>query len=420
MKKFISAIASVLLFSLVIGCGEKPPVEEVSTSTEVSVDASTDETVSTSTETVTSETVVSDEPQQEEKVSVLESAPTVYLKDIYAEHGLKVGTCLTTSMLSNDKYVKLIKEQYNSITMENSMKPDYIFNKTQSIETGELVVELNSDAKRMLKWAKENDFSVRGHTLVWYSQTPKWIFYEGFDVKNELASRETMLSRMESMIKQMFEVLKAEDYIDLFYAYDIVNEAWMENGSMRDCLWKKTIGDDYLWYAFYYADKYAPESIDLYYNDYNEQYKYSTLVKFVDTLKDDKGNYLIDGIGLQAHLYTQDDLFGYFRAIDELAKTGLKLEMTELDVCLGSWQNKLPATDENFMKQGIFYYKLIEGLFERIDNGTLNMDSITFWGFLDPLSWRSTQRPLLFDGGRNPKYAFYGAAQLKDYAGYEY
>ena len=113
---------------------------------------------------------------------------------------------------------------------------------------------------------------------------------------------------MESMIRQVFEILTEQGYIDLFYAYDVVNEAWMEDGTMRKSHWSEIIGDDYLWYAFYFADKYAPESIDLYYNDYNEQFKTDTLVKFVKTLVDENGKSLIDGVGLQAHLYTSDSL----------------------------------------------------------------------------------------------------------------
>ena len=65
----------------------------------------------------------------------------------------------------------------------------------------------------------------------------------------------------------------------------------MEDGTIRKSHWTETIGDDYLWYAFYYADKYAPDYIDLYYNDYNEQYKADTLSVFVNTLKDDDGRY---------------------------------------------------------------------------------------------------------------------------------
>lgn len=342
-----------------------------------------------------------------------------YLKDLFASHGMKVGTCFTTQMIDRAVVNNLVKGHFNSVTMENAMKPDYIFNKNKSIETGELVIEFGNDALKMMKWAKENDFSMRGHTLVWYSQTPEWIFHEDFNASKGLVDRETMLVRMENYIKRVFETIDELGYTDIFYAYDVVNEAWMENGTMRNTRWSEIIGDDYLWYAFYFADKYAPESIDLYYNDYNEQFKTQTLYDFVNTLVDENGRYLIDGIGFQAHLYTSDNLDQYFTTVEKLGETGLKLQLTELDVCLGKYQAPKPATEDNLKEQGRFYYDLINGLFERADKGLIKMDALTFWGIVDNMSWRREYNPLLFNSSFKPKYALFGALQMKDYAGFE-
>ena len=194
----------------------------------------------------------------------------------------------------------------------------------------------------------------------------------------------------------------------------------MEDGKIREEMnyWYQIIGEDYLWHAFYYADKYAPESIALYYNDYNEQYKTDALLKFVDTLVDEEGNYLIDGIGLQAHLYTGDDLNTYLNTVEQLGATGLMVELTELDVSLGTWQNKLMDTDENLRTQGKYYYELIGGLFKLAEEGKVKMDALTFWGFADGLSWRKDASPLLYDTLYMPKYALYGALQIKEKAGY--
>ncbi|MBO4421428.1 MAG: endo-1,4-beta-xylanase [Lachnospiraceae bacterium] len=341
------------------------------------------------------------------------------LKDLFAEHGMKVGTCLNTQMIDRAVVKNLLLTHFNSVTMENSMKPDYLFNKKKSQETGELVVEFNSDALKMMKWAQENNYSMRGHTLIWYSQTPDWIFHVDFDQNKDLVDRDTMLKRMEGYIKNVFAALEELGYIDIFYAYDVVNEAWMENGTVRQNRWTQIIGEDYLWYAFYYADKYAPETIDLYYNDYNEQFKTLTLYNFVNTLVDEDGRYLIDGIGLQAHLYTTDNLDQYFKTVDKLGETGLKLQLTELDVCLGKYQAPKPGTDENLRKQGCFYYDLINGLFERVDSGKIKMDALTFWGITDSMSWRKEYKPLLYDTLYKPKYSLYGAFQMKEYAGFD-
>ena len=341
------------------------------------------------------------------------------IKDIFEEHEIKAGTCVSSYVIGNSSMSDLILEQFCSITMENAMKPDYILNQDRSKAEGRLIVEYNNEAVSILKWAQENDLSMRGHTLIWYSQTPDWIFREGFDNKGALVGRWEMLTRMESLISGNFEELKRLGYLDLFYAYDVVNEALIEDGSIRKSHWTETIGDDYIWYAFYFADKYAPQTIDLYYNDYNEQYKADHLAEFVGTLTDEDGRSLIDGIGLQAHLYTSDDLKGYFNAVDTLAQTDLKLQLTEVDVGLGKYQNPLSPTDANLKNQGRFCYDLISGLFERVDSGMAKIDAITFWGFSDGISWRKEYSPQLYDSDLNPKYALYGAMQIYDYSGYK-
>lgn len=344
---------------------------------------------------------------------------TETFQSLFAKHGMKAGTCLSDFMIRDTKCQDFIKANFNSITFENHMKPDYILDQKASVEAGDLVVSFNDATKALLKWCSDNEMAMRGHTLVWHSQTPNWIFYENFDTNGQLVSRDTMLARMESYIKQVFQLLDEMGYLESFYAYDVVNEAWMEDGTKRESLWLQTIGEDYLWYAFYYANQYAPNYIDLYYNDYNEQFKTDTLYDFVQTLVDEEGNYLIDGVGFQAHLYTEDSLTDYFNTVDKIASLGLKINLTELDVCLGTWPDIKPPTEENLKAQGQFYYNLINGLLQRVDEGKVKMDALTFWGFADHMSWRHERSPLLLDKTFQPKYAYYGALQMKEYAGFD-
>ena len=344
------------------------------------------------------------------------------IKEVFAEHNMKAGTCMSYHMMTTKKTDQMMKQHFNSITFENELKPDAILNQQESKKADDIVVVFNNNTLEMLEWCKENGMAVRGHTLIWHSQTPNWIFHEGFDTSNPRASRDVMLARMESYIKQVFEKLEELGYLDMFYAYDVVNEAWIDNGTMRpESMWLQTIGDDYLWYAFYFADKYAPEHVDLYYNDFNEQIgaKPEALYNFVQTLKDENGEYLIDGIGFQAHLYTEDSLDDYFATVDKLSTLGIKINLTELDVSLGTWQNIKYGSDEVLREQGRFYYNLINGLFARVDAGTVKMDALTFWGFADKLSWRAERNPLLFNSLYLPKYSFYGAIQVKELAGFE-
>ena len=340
------------------------------------------------------------------------------IKDVFAEHGMKAGTCISSMVIDGQAMEKMILEQFNSVTTENAMKPDSILSQEKSRAQGDIVVEFSDETIKLLNWAKANGYAMRGHTLIWYSQTPEWIFHQSFDENLGYVGREEMLSRMETFIKGVFEELDRLDYLDMFYAYDVVNEGIMEDGSIRESNWSDIIGDDYIWYAFYYADKYAPESVDLYYNDYNEQYKAEYVCELAQTLVDEDGRSLIDGIGMQAHFFTSDDLDVYFEEVDKLAETGLKMQLTEVDVGLGKYLYPDVATLDRLKYQGQFYYTLINGLFERADAGKINMDAITFWGFTDAASWRSEYTAQLFDDELLPKYAYYGAMQIKEYAGY--
>ena len=339
------------------------------------------------------------------------------IKGVYDTQGLKnTGTCINGFVIKT--FADNIIDNYNSVTMENDMKPEAILDQTKSVAAGDLIVNYPDRTFELLDWAKENNMQVRGHTLVWHSQTPQWIFYEDFDTKKPLVDRDTMLARMESYIKQNFELLEERGYIDMFYAYDVVNEAVEDNGTLRNSLWKAIIGDDYIWHAFYYADKYAPEHIKLYYNDYNEQFKTEHVVALAESLKDEDGRSLIDGIGCQAHLYTGDSIFKYMKTLEAFSATGLDVQMTEIDVSLGTWQKVLEPTDENLRTQGQYYYDLVNSIIEANKSAKTNVSGITFWGVSDGVSWRRDRSPLLFDLDFKPKYSYFGAAQDKDHSGY--
>jgi endo-1,4-beta-xylanase len=339
------------------------------------------------------------------------------IKGVYDSNGFKnTGTCINGFVTKT--FADNIIENYNSVTMENDMKPEAILSQSKSIAAGDLVVDYPQRTIDLLEWSKANNMKVRGHVLVWHSQTPQWIFYEDFDTKKPLVDRDTMLARMDSYIKQNFALLESLGYLDIFYAYDIVNEAVEDNGTLRDSLWKRIIGDDYIWHAFYYADKYAPEHIKLYYNDYNEQFKTQALVDLAKSLVDESGRSLIDGIGCQAHLYTGDSIFKYMKTLEAFSATGLDVQITEIDVSLGTWQNILEPTDENLRVQGQYYYELVNSIIEGNKAGTTNISGITFWGVSDGASWRRDRNPLLFNLDFMPKYSYFGAVQDKAHAGY--
>ena len=104
--------------------------------------------------------------------------------------------------------------------------------------------------------------------------------------------------------------------------------------------------------------------------------------------------------------------------LEAFSTLGLDVQITELDVSLGTWQNILSATEENLRAQGQFYYELVSKIVEGNTKGTTKLSGITFWGFSDRLSRRSDRSPVLFNRNLEPKYSYYGARLNYDKAGY--
>lgn len=408
-KKLIWAGAFVVMMALA-SCGAEatPAVEDEVQETEVIASVSVeDEVVNSISLPIASNIVDPDEYD-------------FHLKEFYEEYNMYAGVSVTGETINDKEQAELLLSQFNSITPESAMMPERILNHEKSIAAGNLVVEFNDEILEILSFAKENELKVRGHALICHSQTPDWIFYADFKNSDKLASRDEMLKRMESFIKQVFETLDDEGYSEMFYAYDTVNEAILEDGAMRQSLWYQTIGEDYVRKAFTYARKYAPENISLYYNDYNELFKIEYLAEFADTLVDKSGNYLFDGFGLQSHMYTKDKMTDYFAALDSLTEKGIKIELTEVDVSLGYYENPFEPARRFFKTQGTYYYTIIDGIIERICNGNIKIDSVTYWGISDAYTWRAEYNPCLFDANLEPKFAFYGAMGARKLAGYDF
>ena len=114
-----------------------------------------------------------------------------------------------------------------------------------------------------------------------------------------------MNQRLESFIKNTFEIF-ARDFpnVDL-YAYDICNEVFANaGGGLRpstESKWMEIYGDDsYIKNAFTYARKYAPANCKLYLNDFNEYIPAKTQ-NIYDMAMQLKNLGIIDGIGMQSH-----------------------------------------------------------------------------------------------------------------------
>ena len=356
------------------------------------------------------------------------TTPDVAIEDLtslraYYSDAFKIGTAITSRDLASKPFMKLVDRHFSgSITVGNEMKPDYVlnYNATQKYfeETGddENPQVSFAQAKPVLDYCLKNNIPVRVHTLVWHSQTPEWFFKENYDASGKYVSKEKMLKRMENYIKNFFETL-TELYPTLdFYACDVVNEAWLDDGSPRRpghpdqsngygaSDWVAVFGDNsFIEPAFTFARKYAPEGCKLYYNDYNEYMNKKTKIVEMATELKEKG--VIDGIGMQSHLDARQNMGSAFpsvsmyeSAIKDYVETGLDVQITELDVTIPE-----NSGDQYFEHQAEYY----NGIMDAIEKYKDNISAVVFWGVTDDASWRASQLPLIFDSEYKAKPAFY-------------
>ena len=327
------------------------------------------------------------------------------------ENDFLVGVALPDSVFSSfNKYKDIILENFNSFTCENEMKPDYILDRAATVAdvAGNYTspkVKFDAPSKAVKK-AVESGVKMRLHTLVWHSQTPAWFFTEDYTDNGALVSREVMLQRMESYIKSVLEYY-TENYPGLIYAVDVVNEAFDVGDGDADGIrqknnkWYDTIGPDYVYWAFYYARKYAPEGVSLFYNDYACMWKVDLMIKNLKKVNEEG---LIDGIGMQSHLSVDDSVSMFADAIKRFSAEGYEIQLTELDVGVKE------ANDAAFTKQGRFYKNLMKNVTKLKEEG-VNITSVTVWGLSDALTWRRGENPLLFTADLEPKPAYYGFMQ---------
>ena len=153
-------------------------------------------------------------------ISLLEDS-SEFLKDAFKDK-FKIGT--SVSPFEFNVGSTFIKNHFNSITPENELKPDSIINQQACQSQGNNVntqVVFGSGTQTTLKFCQDNGIPLRGHTFVWYSQTPDWFFRENFNSGGNYVSRDIMDQRLESFIKNTFELI-ASKYPKLeVYAFDV-------------------------------------------------------------------------------------------------------------------------------------------------------------------------------------------------------
>ena len=342
----------------------------------------------------------------EEVVEELVEHPEAPLKDYFSSY-FKIGTAATQGEITPMNNKKLILHHFNSVTPGNELKPDCLLDQQASIESGDNInpqVKLPGSTRAVLKFCEDNGLPIRGHVFVWHSQTPDWFFNEGFQSNGASVSKEIMNQRMENYIKNVVELVVSEfPNLDI-YAWDVVNEAFLDNGNLRQpgsnyvtdgtSRWSEIYGDNsFIFKAFEYARKYVPRQCKLYYNDYNEYIdaKRDAIYSLVSSLF---AQSLCDGVGMQSHLSTSFPSASLYRAaVEKFASIGCDIQVTELDITL--------ADGADFNKQAQMYKDLFDIYREYKEKISL----VAVWGTNDETSWRAEGKPLLFSEYK-PKVAY--------------
>ena len=329
------------------------------------------------------------------------------LKDTFGSK-FKMGTCVSPGELNTG--AAFIKKHFNSITPENELKPDAIINQQACQQKGNNVntqVVFNSGTKAILKFCQDNGIALRGHTFVWYSQTPDWFFRENFQNYGNYVSKTVMNQRLESLIKNTFALI-AKDYPKLnVYAYDVCNELFVNGGGglrpASNSKWMQVYGDDsFIINAFTYARKYAPKGCKLFINDFNEYMTAKTNDIYNMALKlKQKG--IIDGIGMQSHVsITFPSFADYKKALEKFLSTGLEVHISELDI----------AFENNPNAQATYFKNVFQLAVAKAGTGGGKVTCLTVWGTNDGNSWISDKKALLFAAGYTPKQAYYSVMEV--------
>jgi endo-1,4-beta-xylanase len=372
------------------------------------------------------------------------------LKEAFKDYFL-VGTAVNRSMVTggaafrrsseqNAKDIALIKDQFNQISPENDLKWQLIHPR-EGVDGYDF-----GPADAFVNFGLSNNMALVGHTLVWHSQTPNWVFAGtnppptnatsvaaantnspatnrfgrggfggGFGRYNgPRATRDELLQRMSNHIRTVVGRYKGKVKV-----WDVVNEALADGQGtnvLRNSLWLEIIGPDFIAKAFQYAHEADPDAI-LRYNDYGLENpaKRKRLTALIKSLQEQ--NTPVHAIGSQAHINVSTSFETMDQALTEIAALGLPIHITELDVnsAAGGQRglgadiaNNAAATQGGLVSDAD--KKLADayaGIFRAFVKHHGSVKMVTFWGVNDAVSWRANGKPLLFDGNDQPKPAFH-------------
>lgn len=240
------------------------------------------------------------------------------LKEAYADKFL-IGAALSDELLANKNHPSflLVKKHFSSITSTDALKWETFNPKPEKYNT--------EPVDYFVEVGVKNGLDIVGHVLFWHSQTPDWVFE---DETGKPLTRDALLTRMRARVKTL-----AARYGDKIKSWDVVNEAFEANGTLRNTKFTQIIGSDFIEQAFKIAAEELPKNVKLIYNDYDmfEAGRRNAVAKMVKDFRS-KG-VRIDGVGIQGHWELQyPRLWRAELALQIFSSLKIPVYITEMDL----------------------------------------------------------------------------------------
>ena len=309
------------------------------------------------------------------------------------------------------KSATIVNREFNTITPENSLKWMFIQPKPNKFNF--------KAADKYVEMGLKNNMYIVGHALVWHSQLAD--FMQNID--NSAEARKHVDNHINRLVSR---------YKGKIDAWDVVNEAFEEDGSLRASVFYKNMGENYIEEVFRITEKADPDA-DLIYNDYNlyKPEKRAAVLKMVKNFKSNGTK--INGVGVQAHWDLKSpSLEEIEQIILDIHAEGVSVSFTELDISVlpNPWEMVGAEVTQNFSKfegdpkmnpypNGLpdavqeKLAKRYQDIFNLFVKHSDKINRVTFWGVMDKHSWLNdwpikgrTNYPLLFDRDYQPKVAY--------------
>ncbi len=309
---------------------------------------------------------------------------------LYSSADFFIGTAINVDeLVFNPRYREIAVKQFNSITAENIFKSAYLHPKPSRF--------FWADADSLVAFCTTTQKRLHGHTLIWHQQLPEWI--------NTFHGNK---SEWEQLFKTHIQTIVSH-FKGKVAAWDVVNEAFNEDGTLRNSIWRQHLGDGYIEKAFIYAQE-ADSLALLFYNDYNLESnptKRHSVLSLLNAMR--ARGVKVDGVGLQMHISIMyPDVQAIVEAMDEVVRADFVMHLSEIDISVNPFGKSIELTPDLMKRQAdllgslVLAYKKVP---KRLKYG------MTFWGISDQNSWIRTtfnriDYPLLYDDGYLPKPCF--------------